>query len=136
MNIKFLKLTAITWFLLQIFAISTVYAQGGNDPIPGIDIIIKRDPTSKPIRDMHFGKDHAHKLAEMDTKEANHFLKELLVTSLEKSGQDPSPVKKMEFVLTEHEHAMLRKNGNLDKDIVYRARCCKITITIKIVLKF
>lgn len=28
----------------------SAFAQGGNDPIPGVDIIIKRDPSSQPIK--------------------------------------------------------------------------------------
>lgn len=31
-----------------------IWAQGGNDPIPGIDIIIKKDPGSKPIKPFGF----------------------------------------------------------------------------------
>ena len=43
-----------TTLLLASILISTIgfsqNKQGGNDPIPGIDIIIKRDPGSQPIK--------------------------------------------------------------------------------------
>ena len=47
---KFLKILALS----AILAVPTqVFAQGGDDPIDGIDIIIKKDPGSQPI--MPFG---------------------------------------------------------------------------------
>lgn len=46
---KFIS-TAILATIVSTAGIAPAFAdQGGNDPIPGIDIIIKRDPASQPI---------------------------------------------------------------------------------------
>ena len=36
---------------------ASAFAQGGNDPISGIDIIIKRDPGSQPIKPGEYGQE-------------------------------------------------------------------------------
>lgn len=45
-----------TGLMVALMSAPAVMAQGGNDPIPGIDIIIKRDPGSQPIAPGGFGE--------------------------------------------------------------------------------
>ena len=54
-------------FLLSILAATTAlssaaFAQGGDDPISGIDIIMKKDPSQEPIKPVSFGEEELKKL--------------------------------------------------------------------------
>lgn len=46
--------TALIAATMAIGVAQPIWAQGGNDPIEGIDIIIKKDPGSKPINPFGF----------------------------------------------------------------------------------
>ncbi len=58
------KLLAITTFfaVTTVAGISPALAIGGNDPIPGVDIIILKDPSSQPITSVPFGSEQLAKL--------------------------------------------------------------------------
>jgi hypothetical protein len=54
MSIKSITTAALTATTLMMSLASPIWAQGGNDPIEGIDIIIKKDPGSQPIKPFGF----------------------------------------------------------------------------------
>ena len=64
------------------------WATGGNDPIPGIDIIILEDPASRPIKPFSLDKPQLEKLASLSMDEGAAFLSELIAAHLKRSAPD------------------------------------------------
>lgn len=54
MNINTILKTTLATCALMTSLASPMWAQGGDDPIPGIDIIIKEDPSLVPIKPFSF----------------------------------------------------------------------------------
>ena len=62
------------------------FAEGSNDPIPGIDVIIERDPSVVPI--MHFGLTDSQmkKFNAMKSMDRSRFLASILAARLAQKG--------------------------------------------------
>lgn len=77
-------------FILSTFAGLPALATGGNDPIPGIDIIILKDPSSQPIKPFSFDGPELKKLNALQDAERPRFV---LTTIAKRIGADKSFVK-------------------------------------------
>ena len=62
----FKSIAAITLALIYSTA---AFAQGGNDPIGGIDIIVKEDPSLAPVMSVSFDKNQLKKLNSLKGKD-------------------------------------------------------------------
>jgi len=71
---------------LTFAATQPALAIGGNDPIEGIDIIIKRNPGSRPIKPISLGDKQLAMLSEMRSKEGAQFLGEIILKHLGPGG--------------------------------------------------
>ncbi len=78
MNI--LKLSLLS---LAIAAPLLAFAAGGNDPIPGIDIIILKDPSSQPIADFSFSETEISKYNALKGESRSAYLSKVLISDLE-----------------------------------------------------
>lgn len=64
------------------------WATGGDDPMPGIDIIIKLDPSGDPIKPTSLTKAQLEKLNGMNIEEGVHFLSKIIADHLHKAAPD------------------------------------------------
>lgn len=74
-------------FIATTLAVTTAlsplaFAQGGDDPMPGIDIIIKKDPSSRPIVPGRFGEKEIGLTYGAGTEKLNGRLNELVAQTL------------------------------------------------------
>ena len=60
--------------------------QGGDDPISGIDIIIKQDPSSQPIRNLTLSDRQLDKLGQMKGKDGARYMAEIIVKHIAGGG--------------------------------------------------
>jgi hypothetical protein len=79
---KFIAVTtALT--LTAIAGLSPALAAGGNDPIKGIDIIIKKDPGSQPIKPFSLGGSELEKLNAFQGTDRPRFVLKTIGTRLD-----------------------------------------------------
>ena len=78
MNI--LKLCLISLFFVPLFS----YGIGGNDPISGIDIIIKKNPGSKPITNFSLGNGAIKQANTLEGKKRVSYLTKVINDQLNK----------------------------------------------------
>jgi hypothetical protein len=67
---------------------SAAFAQGGNDPISGIDIIIKKDPAKKLVSPGQFGAEQIGLTYDAGPEKLNIRLRELVGQTLRANGFD------------------------------------------------
>lgn len=78
-----------------------VLAIGGDDPIGGIDIIIKKDPGSQPIKPFSLSEGQLEKLSGLKQKDGARFLSEIIaehITKADGNGGGKVSVQDLSFV--------------------------------------
>ena len=86
---KLLKLSilSLTIALPSLALSSLALAAGGNDPITGIDIIIKEDPGSQPIANIPFTDSEISQYNELRENDSLAYLNKVIVPKLERVNQ-------------------------------------------------
>lgn len=86
---KLLKLSilSLTIALPSLALSSLALAAGGNDPITGIDIIIKEDPGSQPIANIPFTDSEISQYNELRENDRLAYLNKVIVPKLERVNQ-------------------------------------------------
>lgn len=79
MNLLKLSLLSLTLVLP-----SLVFAAGGSDPITGIDIIIKKDPSSQPIANIPFTDSEMNQYNELRENDRPAYLNKVILPKLER----------------------------------------------------
>lgn len=88
MTIKlFASAIAISFTMSSMFS-SPAFAIGGNDPIPGIDIIIKKNPASRPLRPGSFGEKEIGLTYNAGAEKLEARLRELTAQTMKANGLD------------------------------------------------
>lgn len=77
-------------FVAANFMATSALAQGGDDPIPGIDIIIKEDPSLIPVMDASFGRDPLAKLNDMKGQDRPEYITSVVSDLVKKVELDRS----------------------------------------------
>lgn len=67
--------------------VEAAYAQGGNDPISGIDMIIKEDPGSRPIRPLSLSTREIKQLNKLKGNARPKFLAKVITPRLAKISE-------------------------------------------------
>jgi len=83
MSIKRIFSAAIIATTLMAAGTTTGFAQGGDDPIPGIDIIIKEDPASRPIKPFSVGKSSMKRLNSLNGDDRPAYLMSLIAKRID-----------------------------------------------------
>ncbi len=87
MNLLKLSLLSLTIALPSLAFSSLALAAGGNDPITGIDIIIKEDPGSQPIANIPFTDSEISQYNELRENDRLAYLNKVIVPKLERVNQ-------------------------------------------------
>lgn len=74
-----IKTIAAVLFAISTLSSTPALAEGGNDPIPGIDVILKKDVSSKPVAPLIFTDGQLEKLKALGEKEQAQFMAKLVV---------------------------------------------------------
>ncbi len=90
-----------------------VLAKYANDPIPGIDIIVEKDPSVIPIINTHYPKDWAIKMQKMNLREANIYIKNLLIKTYKNSKLNPRELGKFHIFIKSRAFKEFKKSGIL-----------------------
>ncbi|NRA88165.1 MAG: hypothetical protein HRU28_12415 [Rhizobiales bacterium] len=85
---KFLKILALTAMLVTPF---TALAQGGDDPISGIDIIVKKDPGSQPIKPFGLTGGELKKYNSLKASDRAVYLSKIVAGEMNKISEGASP---------------------------------------------
>ncbi|HHB81230.1 MAG TPA: hypothetical protein ENK83_05730 [Aliiroseovarius sp.] len=88
---KFAKRTFIAATLALTLTPLAALAQGGNDPMPGIDIIIKEDPGSRPIHTESLTGGEIEKFNSLKGKARAEFLARIATRHVLDDGPKASP---------------------------------------------
>jgi len=83
MSIKRIFSAAIIAATLMAAGTTTGFAQGGSDPIPGIDIIIKLDPSSQPIKPFSVGSSSMKRLNSLNGDDRAAYLMSLIAKRID-----------------------------------------------------
>ena len=83
MFIKRIFSAAIVASTLMAAGTTTGFAQGGNDPISGIDIIIKEDPGSQRIKPFSVGKSSMKRLNSLNGDDRASYLMSLIAKRID-----------------------------------------------------
>jgi hypothetical protein len=81
---------ATALFVSASFAVGPALAQGGDDPIPGIDIIVKKDPGSQPVMDTSFDRGSLANLNEMKGQDRPKYITSVVYELTSEVGFDRS----------------------------------------------
>lgn len=85
-------LLAGAFYTLATLALPTIgFAQGGDDPMPGIDIIIKIDPSGDPIRHVSLSSGEIKQLNKLKGKARPNYLAKIVAPRLAKLSQGSEP---------------------------------------------
>lgn len=79
-----MKLLKLSLLSLTLAVPSLSFAAGGNDPITGIDIIIKKDPSSQPIANISFTDSEINQYNELRENDRPAYLTKVIVPKLER----------------------------------------------------
>lgn len=79
-----MKLLKLSLLSLTLAVPSLSLAAGGNDPIKGIDIIIKEDPGSQPIANIPFTDSEMSQYNELRENDRPTYLNKVIVPKLER----------------------------------------------------
>ncbi len=79
-----MKLLKLSLLSLTLALPSLAFAAGGNDPIKGIDIIIKEDPGSQPIANIPFTDSEISQYNELRENDRPAYLNKVIVPKLER----------------------------------------------------
>lgn len=82
-----MKLLKLSLLSLTLAVPSLSLAAGGNDPITGIDIIIKKDPSSQPIANIPFNDSEISQYNELRENDRLAYLNKVIVPKLERVNQ-------------------------------------------------
>ena len=82
-----MKLLKLSLLSLTLALPSLSLAAGGNDPITGIDIIIKEDPGSQPIANIPFTDSEISQYNELRENDRLAYLNKVIVPKLERVNQ-------------------------------------------------
>ncbi|MDN5565387.1 MAG: hypothetical protein L0G25_01195 [Psychrobacter sp.] len=82
-----MKLLKLSLLSLTLAVPSLSLAAGGNDPIKGIDIIIKKDPGSQPIANIPFTDSEMSQYNELRENDRPAYLNKVIVPKLERVNQ-------------------------------------------------
>ncbi len=82
-----MKLLKLSLLSLTLAVPSLSLAAGGNDPITGIDIIIKEDPGSQPIANIPFTDSEISQYNELRENDRLAYLNKVIVPKLERVNQ-------------------------------------------------
>lgn len=82
-----MKLLKLSLLSLTLAVPSLSLAAGGNDPITGIDIIIKKDPSSQPIANIPFTDSEISQYNELRENDRLAYLNKVIVPKLERVNQ-------------------------------------------------
>ena len=115
---KLIKIVLLAFLLLPTF----ILAEGGGDPIPGIDVIVEKDPSVVPIINTHYPKDWAIKMQKMNLREANIYIKNLLIKTYKNSKLNPSELSKFHIFIKSRAFKEFKKSGILKIRFKYKAR--------------
>ncbi len=85
---KFFMMIALTVMLV---APTQAFAQGGDDPIPGIDIIVKKDPGSQPIRPFGLTGGDFKEYNSLKASERAVFLSKIVARKMNKISEGANP---------------------------------------------
>ncbi|MEM5472973.1 hypothetical protein WNZ14_14665 [Hoeflea sp. AS60] len=83
MSIKRIFSAAIIATTIVAAGTTTGFAQGGNDPISGIDIIVKLDPSSQPIKPFTVGKSSMNRLNSLNGDDRAGYLMGLIAKRID-----------------------------------------------------
>lgn len=84
MKLLKLSLLSLTIALPSLALSSLALAAGGDDPITGIDIIIKKDPGSQPIANIPFTDSEMSQYNELRENDRPTYLNKVIVPKLER----------------------------------------------------
>ena len=73
--------------VLYLFACSSLYAIGGDDPIGGIDIIVKKDPSSRPVVSFSLNGQEIKKFNGLKMNDRVVFLSTVMAKKIVKSSK-------------------------------------------------
>lgn len=79
-------LAGLSALMLSLTAPLPVLATGGDDPISGIDIIIKEDPSLVPIKPFSLTDGQLEKLSGLKQKDGARFLSKIIADHIAKAG--------------------------------------------------
>jgi len=82
--------TATAFGLAATLGISPALAQGGDDPIPGIDIIIKKDPSSQPVVEFSLSGGEMKRFNALKGADRSAYLAKIAAPHLAKVGEGRS----------------------------------------------
>lgn len=82
-----MKLLKLSLLSLTLAVPSLTFAAGGNDPIIGIDIIIKEDPGSQPIANIPFTDSEINQYNKLRESDRPAYLTKVIVPKLERVNQ-------------------------------------------------
>ena len=82
-----MNLLKLSLLSLTLAVPSLTFAAGGNDPITGIDIIIKKDPSSQPIANIPFTDSEISQYNELRENDRLAYLNKVIVPKLERVNQ-------------------------------------------------
>lgn len=83
---QFLKSAAALGMVMTL-GISPANAQGGDDPIGGIDIIVKKDPASRPVAEISFSGREVKQFNQLKGRDRSAYLAKVLAPHLAKFGE-------------------------------------------------
>jgi len=82
MSFNIFTTTAFTTAALIIGLSSPIWAQGGDDPIAGIDVILKKDPSSKPIKPFSFNASEIKQINALKGDDRPHYALKLIAEDI------------------------------------------------------
>lgn len=82
-----MKLLKLSLLSLTLALPSLSLAAGGNDPITGIDIIVRKDPGSQPIANIPFTDSEMSQYNELRENDRPAYLNKVIVPKLERVNQ-------------------------------------------------
>jgi len=113
--------------------LATQALASGYEPISGIDIIIRKDPSLEALKPLSFGQKEIG-LTSMDSYDKlNRRIKELILAAQKRNDVDTKYIRGKKEVLSKKLFSKLQKGKGGTEIIRYaQAGCCKVTLTIKI----
>ena len=125
---KLIKIALLSFLLLPTFML----AEGGEDPIPGIDVIVEKDPSVVPIINIHYPKKWANRMQKMSLRQANIFIKNILIKTYKNGKLNPSEVGKFRLFINRSSFKEFKKRGILKIRFKYKAkRVTRVYVDVK-----
>ncbi len=83
-----LRLAFLALVIMLMFSVSPqlVRAEGGEDPIPGIDVIVEKDPSVVPIMNFSLSNEQIKQFNHLKGMDRSQYLASILVAHLAKKG--------------------------------------------------